>query len=225
MTSDENHPLRMLLVDDHEIVRAGLRTVLTGPGLEVVGEAATVSEAIDAAQRLKPDMVLMDVRLPDGSGVEACRKIRAAQPRTKVLFLTAFEDEDALLATVFANADGYLLKEIGSGNLVRAIHAAASGLSVLDPDSRRRILERAHAQATARPNAVDGELSAQEHRVLTLVAEGKTNKEIALAMHLSPKTVKNYLSHVFQKLQVTRRSEAAACFVRAIPRQEGRLAP
>lgn len=219
MTSDENHPLRLLLVDDHEIVRAGLRTVLAAPGLEVVGEAATVSEAIDAAQRLKPDMVLMDIRLPDGSGVEACRKIRAAQPRTKVLFLTAFEDEDALLATVFANADGYLLKEIGNGNLVRAIFAAASGLSVLDPVSKRRILERAHARAQASPHAGGSELSAQEHRVLALVAEGKTNKEIALAMHLSPKTVKNYLSHVFQKLHVTHRSEAAARFVRATTRQ------
>ncbi len=218
MTSDENHPLQVLLVDDHEIVRAGLRMVLAGTGMEIAGEASTVSEAIGMAQRLKPDLVLMDVRLPDGSGVEACREIRATPPEMKVLFLTAFEDEDALLATVFANADGYLLKEIGSENLVQAIRAAARGLSVLDPASRRRILERAHAQTTADPHAGDGELSAQEHRVLALVAEGKTNKEIALVMNLSPKTVKNYLSHVFQKLQVTRRSEAAVRFVRDIPR-------
>lgn len=216
MTSAENRPLRVLLVDDHEIVRAGLRALLAGAGMEIAGEASTVAEAIDAAKRLKPDMVLMDVRLPDGSGVEACREIRAAQPETKVLFLTAFEDEDAMLATVLANADGHLLKEIGSENLVQAIQAAARGLSVLDPASKRRILEHVRAQATAAPNAGDGELSAQEHRVLALVAEGKTNKEIALAMHLSPKTVKNYLSHIFQKLQVTRRSEAAVRFVRAI---------
>lgn len=219
MTSGKNRPLRVLLVDDHEIVRAGLRAVLANAGMKIAGEASTASEAIDAAKRLKPDMVLMDVRLPDGSGVEACREIRAAQPEIKVLFLTAFEDEDAMLATVFANADGYLLKEIGGDNLVQAIQAAARGLSVLDPVSKRRILERAHAQAAARPNAGDSELSAQEHRVLALVAEGKTNKEIALAMHLSPKTVKNYLSHIFQKLHVTRRSEAAVRFVRAIPRQ------
>lgn len=218
MTSGENHPLRVLLVDDHEIVRTGLRTVLAGAGMEIAGEASTVSEAIGAAQRLKPDMVLMDVRLPDGSGVEACREIHATQPEIKVLFLTAFEDEDALLATIFANADGYLLKEIGGENLVQAIQAAAHGLSVLDPASKRRIMERARAQATA-PHAGDGELSAQEYHVLALVAEGKTNKEIALAMHLSPKTVKNYLSHVFQKLQVTHRSEAAVRFVRAIPGQ------
>ncbi|MEK6592623.1 MAG: response regulator transcription factor, partial [Pseudomonadota bacterium] len=155
----------------------------------------------------------------DGSGVEACREIRATHPETKVLFLTAFEDEDAMLATIFANADGYLLKEIGSENLVQAVKAAAHGLSVLDPLSKRRILERVRAQATVAPDAGDGELSAQERRVLALVAEGKTNKEIASAMHLSPKTVKNYLSRVFQKLQVTRRSEAAARFARTTPRQ------
>ncbi len=212
MTSAENRPLRVLLVDDHEIVRTGLRALLADAGMEIAGEASTVAEAIDAAARLTPDIVLMDVRLPDGSGVEACREIHAAQPETNILFLTAFEDEDALLATVFANADGYLLKEIGGENLVQAIRAAAHGLSVLDPASKRRVLER--AQTTALPNAGNGELSAQEHRVLELVAEGKTNKEIALAMHLSPKTVKNYLSHIFQKLQVTRRSEAAVRFVR-----------
>lgn len=217
MQSNELKPVRVLLVDDHEIVRAGLRAVLTGAGMEIAGEASTVSEAIGAAKRLKPDMVLMDVRLPDGSGVEACREIRATHPETKVLFLTAFEDEEAMLATVFANADGYLLKEIGSENLVQAIKAAAHGLSVLDPVSRRRILERMRTQMAA--GAGDGELSAQERRVLALVAEGRTNKEIAVAMNLSPKTVKNYLSRVFQKLQVTRRSGAAARFVRATPRQ------
>jgi len=156
----------------------------------------------------------LDVRLPDGNGVEACREIRATHPATKVLFLTAFEDEDAMLATVFANADGYLLKEIGGENLIRAMKTAANGLSVLDPVSRRRILERFQKQITDVPDAGDGGLSAQERRVLALVAEGRTNKEIAAAMGLSPKTVKNYLSHVFQKLQITRRSEAAAHFAR-----------
>lgn len=219
MTSGENHPLRVLLVDDHEIVRAGLRVMLTDAGMEIVGEAQTVAEAIGTAERTKPDMVLMDVRLPDGSGVEACRGIRAVLPETKVLFLTAFEDEEALLATVFANADGYFLKEIGGDNLTQAIRAAARGLSVLDPLSRRRILERVRAQVVTATDSGNSALSAQEHRVLALVAEGKTNKEIAIAMRLSPKTVKNYLSHVFQKLQVTRRSEAAARFVRATTRQ------
>lgn len=219
MTSGENHPLRVLLVDDHEIVRAGLRVMLTDAGMAIAGEAQTVAEAIGAAKRLKPDMVLMDVRLSDGSGVEACREIRAALPETKVLFLTAFEDEDAMLATVFANADGYLLKEIGSENLIQAIKTAAQGLLVLDPVSRRHILERVRTRIEAVPGAENSELSAQERRVLALVAEGKTNKEIAAAMGLSPKTVKNYLSHVFQKLQVTRRSEAAVRFARDMPHQ------
>jgi DNA-binding NarL/FixJ family response regulator len=191
MTPGDNRPLRVLLVDDHEIVRAGLRAMLASAGMEIAGEAQTVAEAIGAAKRLKPDMVLLDVRLPDGSGVEACREIRTTHPETKVLFLTAFDDEDAMLATVFANADGYLLKEIGSENLVQAIKAAAHGLSVLDPVSKRRILERVRTKMAAIPGAVDSELSTQERRVLALVAEGKTNKEIALAKHLSPKTVKN----------------------------------
>ena len=217
MTSNKDRPVRVLLVDDHEIVRAGLRSVLTGVGIEIAGEAQTASEAISAATRLKPDMVLMDVRLPDGSGVEACREIRATHPETKVLFLTAFEDEDAMLATVFANADGYLLKEIGSENLIQAIKTAAHGLLVLDPVSRRHILERFHRQIAAPADTGESGLSAQERRVLALVAEGRTNKEIASAMGLSPKTVKNYLSHVFQKLQITRRSEAAAHFVRTTP--------
>lgn len=219
MQSNELKPVRVLLVDDHEIVRAGLRAVLADAGIKVVGEASTVSKAIGAANRLKPDIVLMDVRLPDGSGVEACREIRATHPETKVLFLTAFEDEDAMLATYLAHADGYLLKEIGSENLVQAIKAAAHGLSVLDPVSKRRILERVRTHMAVVSDAGGRGLSEQERRVLEWVTKGKTNKEIAVVMRLSPKTVKNYLSHIFQKLQVTRRSEAAARFARAKPLQ------
>lgn len=217
MTSSEDRSVRVLLVDEHEIVRAGLRTLLGSAGIEIAGEAPTVAEAISAAKRLKPDMVLMDVRLPDGSGVEACREIRATHPGIKILFLTAFEDDDAMLATVFANADGYLLKEIGGENLIRAIKTAAQGLSVLDRVSRQHILERLRKQIATVPDGGENGLSAQERRVLALVAESKTNKEIAAAMGLSPKTVKNYLSHIFQKLQITRRSEAAIRFARATP--------
>ena len=212
---NEPHPVRVLLVDDQEIVRAGLSTVLGAAGIEVVGEAATVSDAIKAAARLDPDVVLMDVRLPDGSGVTACREIRAANPRVKVLFLTAFEDEDALTATVFASADGYLLKEIGGANLVQAVKAVASGLSVLNSGIARPVMDKWRALATAdRDESKGAPLSRQERRVLELVAEGKTNKEIAAAMGLSSKTVKNYLSSVFQKLQVTRRSQAVARMIR-----------
>jgi two-component system response regulator DevR len=215
MTLNDSHPVRVLLVDDQEIVRAGLRTVLGAAGIDIAGEAATVSEAIEAAARLNPDVVLMDVRLPDGSGVDACREIRAADPRIKVLFLTAFEDEDALLATVFASANGYLLKEIGGRNLVQAVKAVASGLSVLNPDIARPVMERLRALATAGQHEVESEpLSKQERRVLEFVALGKTNREIGAAMGLSAKTVKNYLSRVFQKLQVTRRSEAVARMMR-----------
>jgi DNA-binding NarL/FixJ family response regulator len=215
MTLNDSHPVRVLLVDDQEIVRAGLRTVLGAAGIEIAGEAATVSEAIEAAARLNPDVVLMDVRLPDGSGVDACREIRAADPRVKVLFLTAFEDEDALLATVFASANGYLLKEIGGRNLVQAVKAVASGLSVLNPDIARPVMERLRALAAAGQHEVESEpLSKQERRVLEFVALGKTNREIGAAMGLSAKTVKNYLSRVFQKLQVTRRSEAVARMMR-----------
>lgn len=215
MTLDDSHPVRVLLVDDQEIVRAGLRTVLGAAGIEVVGEAATVSEAIESAARVNPDVVLMDVRLPDGSGIDACREIRAADPRIKVLFLTAFEDEDALLATVFASANGYLLKEIGGRNLVQAVKAVASGLSVINPDIAQPIMDRLRALAAAAQHDDECEpLSAQERRVLEFVALGKTNREIGAAMGLSAKTVKNYLSRVFQKLQVTGRSEAVARMIR-----------
>jgi len=135
MVAHESRTIRVLLVEDHEIVRAGLYTVFSRAGIEVVGEATTVSDAVEAADRLKPDVILMDVRLPDGSGVGACREIRASNPEIKVLFLTAFEDEEALLATIFASADGYLLKEIGSQHLVQAVEMVASGLSVLNPSS------------------------------------------------------------------------------------------
>lgn len=219
MQSNELKPVCVLLVDDHEIVRAGLRAVLADAGIKVIGEASTVSKAISAVNSLNPDIVLMDVRLPDGSGVDACREIRATHPETKVLFLTAFEDEDAMLATYLSHADGYLLKEIGSENLVQAIKAAAHGLSVLDSVSKRRILERVRTNIAVVSDAVGSGLSEQERRVLEWVTKGKTNKEIAVVMKLSPKTVKNYLSHIFQKLQVTRRSEAAARFARATPLQ------
>jgi two-component system response regulator DevR len=216
---NDSQPVRVLLVDDQEIVRAGLRTVLGAGGIEVVGEAATVADAIKAAARLDPDVVLMDVRLPDGSGVTACREIRAANPRVKLLFLTAFEDEDALIATVFASADGYLLKEIGGANLVQAVKAVASGLSVLNSGIARPVMDKLRAMATADREEFKGApLSRQERRVLELVAEGKTNKEIAAEMGLSSKTVKNYLSSVFQKLQVTRRSQAVARMIRGAPK-------
>ena len=215
MRLEESPSLKVLLVDDHQVVRAGLRTILERAGMEVVGEAGTAAAAIEDAARLEPDVVLMDVRLPDGSGVTACREIRAANPRSKVLFLSAFKDDNALLATAFASAGGYLLKEIGAEHLIQAIKAVASGLSVLGPGVVHTVIGHVRTLGAASERDRAGEpLSNQQRRVLALVADGKTNKEIAAAMGLSPKTVKNYLSAVFEKLQVSRRSEAVARIVR-----------
>ena len=217
MNAEESLPLKVLLVDDHQIVRAGLRSIISRAGIEVVGEAGTAAAAIEEAARLEPDVVLMDVRLPDGSGVTACREIRAANPQIRVLFLTTFKDDSALLATAFASASGYLLKEIGADLLIQAIRAVASGLSVLGPGVVQSVMGQLRtmgAGAAGEHGPPDEQLSSQQQRVLALVADGKTNKEIAIELGLSPKTVKNYLSTVFEKLQVSRRSEAVARVIR-----------
>lgn len=207
-------PITLLLVDDHEILRVGLRGLFSHePGIRVVGEADSVATAVKEAARLKPDVVLMDLRLPDGSGVDACREIlngEANAGKTRVLFLTSYEDRDAMLATVLAGGHGYLLKEIDGESLVRAVQMVASGQSILDPAAVRVVVDRLRAPGTPNANSAIQGLSAQEQRVAVLVAEGKTNKEIAAAMGLSDKTVKNYLSNVFHKLKITRRSQAAS---------------
>ena len=217
MPNPQAGSIRLLMVDDHEVLRLGLRTLFSeAGGFEVVGEAGTMAEAVAKARVLDSDVVLMDVRLPDGSGVEACREIRTERPQTRVLFLTSYADDDAVLATILAGAQGFLLKEVGSEELLRAVRAVAGGQSILDPAITQRVLAR--VQALSNPSTSTepkGEaLSPQERRVLALVAEGKTNKEIAVALGLSDKTVKNYLANVFQKLRITRRAQAAAFFVK-----------
>jgi DNA-binding NarL/FixJ family response regulator len=186
-------------------------------GFEVVGEAGTMAGAVSDARALEPDVVLMDVRLPDGSGVEACREIRTSRPQTRVLFLTSYADDDAVLATILAGAQGFLLKEVGSEELLRAVRAVANGQSILDPAVTQRVLTRVRTLSASSTEPKEEELSPQERRVLALVAEGKTNKEIAVALNLSEKTVGNYLSNVFQKLNITRRSQAAVYFTRHFP--------
>lgn len=187
------------------MVRVGLRALLRrADDLEIVGEVGTMAQAIAEAARLRPDVVLMDLRLPDGSGVEACREILSGQPQLKVLVLTSYPDEQAVMSTIMAGAAGYLLKDISHAALVRSIRDAAAGKPILDSKITARI-----ARKMQRLDA----LSAQEQRVLALVVEGKTNKEIASTLSLSDKTVKNYLSNAFQKLNVGRRSQAAAMFV------------
>lgn len=196
--------IRLLLVDDHEVVRAGLRALLAGiEGMEIVGEAGTVAEAVSEAARLAPEVILMDLRLPDGTGIDACREILSSAPRTRILFVTSYSDEQAVMSTVLAGAAGYVLKDIDHRTLVAAIRDAASGRAILDPRITDPVVRRV-------PNTEA--LSAQEQRVVALVVEGKTNKEIAAALGLSDKTVKNYLSNAFQKLGVSRRAQAAALF-------------
>ncbi len=215
MPTTKDQPIRILLVDDHEVIRVGLRTVLSqAHGVTVVGEAGTMADAIQQAQRLKPDVILMDVRLPDGSGVDGCREILGALPGTRVIFLTSYADDDSLLAAVLAGAHGYVLKEIDSPALLEAIRSVAKGQSILDSSVTERALRwlRGLHDLPATPGT--DQLSSQEERVVALVAEGKTNKEIAVALGLSDKTVKNYLANVFQKLRITRRAQAAAFFVK-----------
>ena len=209
--------IRLMLVDDHEVVRLGLRALFKQTGkVDVVAEAGTVADAIEQAAKHRPDLVLMDLRLPDGTGLDACRDILSANPGTRVLFLTSHSDEEAVTSTILAGAAGYLLKEIGSKALIHAIEAVYSGESILDPKVTRAVLGRMSLLATGAVTrrAPDEKLSPQERRILGLVVEGKTNKEIAKALDLSDKTVKNYLSNAFQKLNVRRRSQAAALFER-----------
>ena len=211
------HRIKLLLVDDHEVVRIGLRTLFNETdGFQVVGESDTGSGAIAKARQLRPDVVVMDVRLPDGSGVEACREIRADPSCARVLFLTSFADDDAILATLMAGADGFLLKGVRSEELIRAVRTVAQGRSFLDAEAMQHAMTRLRALAAGSRRVKGEELSPQERKVLALVAEGRTNKEIAIALTLSQKTVANYLSNVFQKLNVSRRSEAAAYFVRRL---------
>lgn len=214
MSQQEIKSIRVLIVDDHEVVRIGLRSLLArAESICVVGEAETSADAVAKANRLKPDVVLMDVRLPDGSGVECCREIRSSNPDTKVLFLTSFADEDAIANAMLGGAHGYLLKEIRGETLLRAIKMVASGHSILDPAATEFLIAQMRACSNQGVNEHD-ELTGQEERVLALVAEGKTNKEIAAVLNVSEKTIKNYLTHIFQKLQVTRRSQAVASFFR-----------
>jgi two-component system response regulator DevR len=213
--------IRLLLVDDHEVVRLGLRTLFAkSERIEVIGEAGSVEDAVSEAQRLRPAVVLMDLRLPDGSGITACREILSRAPATRVLFLTSYSDDDAVRATVLAGAAGYLLKEIGQQALINGIETVAAGQSILDPRVTQSVLRQLTAGANKNGPAHE-ELSAQERRVLTHVVEGKTNKQIAAALGLSDKTVKNYLSNAFQKLHVTRRSHAAVLFSRFANKPDG----
>jgi len=209
---------RVLICDDHEVVREGLRTLLSRrPEIAVVGEAGTMQEAIDAAAKAKPDVVIMDVRLPDGSGVEACRAIREARPETHVIMLTSYGDDEALFASIIAGASGYLLKQTRGQAVVDAIQAVAQGRSLLDPDVTGKVLERVR-QGREQEDPQLASLTEQERKVLEQLAEGRTNREIGATLFLSEKTVKNYVSRILDKLGLARRAEAAAYMAKRKPK-------
>jgi DNA-binding NarL/FixJ family response regulator len=207
-------PIRVLLVDDHEVVRLGLRAAIeVESDIEIVGDADTAARAEVAAGRLRPDLVLLDVVLPDRSGVEVCREIRASQPQVRVLMLTSFGDETAVLASLVAGASGYLLKNAPRADLLAAIRAVAAGQTLLDPAVAQVVQKKLQGAADPAASSHIG-LSEREREVLALVAEGLTNREIAERLVIAEKTARNHVSNILDKLGMTRRSEAAAYAVR-----------
>ncbi len=203
--------LRILIVDDHEVVRLGLRTLLDRhPGFAVVDEASTAREALQKALFHKPDVVVMDIRLPGRSGIEACQDIVQQLPGVKVIMLTSYAEDELLFNAITAGACGYVLKQIGSDELIRAIETVGRGEALLDPAVTQAVFDRVREAARRESAAAFAELTEQELRVLAHVAEGKTNREIAEALYLGEGTVRNYVSSILSKLALTNRAEAAA---------------
>ncbi len=206
-------PIQVFLVDDHEVVRRGLRDILTAePDIEVVGEADRVATALPMIVELAPRVAVLDVRLPDGDGIELCRDIRSARPETACLMLTSFGDDQAMVSSIVAGAAGYVMKTSGSAQLIGAIRAAASGLSMIDPHAAQEVIERLRNHTVTMTSM--SALTDQERRVLDLVGEGMTNRQIAERLSLSEKTVKNYVASLLSKLGMHRRSQAAAYIAR-----------
>lgn len=213
--SPKQPPLRVLLVDDHEVVRSGVRALLQATDdIIVTAEAGTVREAVDEAERSRPDVVVMDVRLADGSGIEATREIMAKHPKTAVIMLTSFADDEALFASIMAGAAGYVLKQVKGGELVRAIRTVGRGESLLDPAVTSAVLDRLRKGKHLMSDEKLARLSPQEERILAGIADGKTNREIGEELNLAEKTVKNYVSSILSKLEVARRAEAAVYLTR-----------
>lgn len=203
--------ITVFLLDDHEVVRRGLKALIEAEDdLVVIGEAGSAGMALAAIQRAQPDVALLDVRLPDGNGVEVCREVRAAYPDVHCLMLTSFSDDEALFDAIMAGASGYLLKEAKGQDLVAAIRRVAAGESLLDPAVTGRVLERLRRGDQEDPRIAT--LTEQERRILELVAEGHTNRQIAETIHLAEKTVKNYVSNILAKLGMARRTEAAVFY-------------
>ena len=207
--------LRILLVDDHEVVRLGIKALLGRYSqFQVVAEASTAQDAVQQAVENHPDVVIMDIRLPGKSGIEATQEITQKLPATKVIMLTSFAEDDLLFDAIMAGASGYVLKQIGSGELVRALETVARGEKLLDPAVTQKVFDRVRQTARAAQGENFARLTDRELQVLALVSEGKTNKEIAEKVFLSEKTVRNYVSSILDKLNLSTRSEAAAYSVK-----------
>lgn len=203
--------MKIMVVDDHEVVRLGLRGLLERQsGWQVVAEASTADEAVSRALEYRPDVVVMDIRLSGSSGIEACRRIIAQVPETRVIMLTSYAEDELLFDAIAAGAAGYVLKQIGSDELVRAIEMVGRGEALLDPSLTRRVLAKVREAARKEAFAAFADLTEQELRVLALISEGKTNREIAESLYLGEGTVRNYVSNILGKLEVSNRAEAAA---------------
>ena len=203
--------LRLLLVDDHEVVRLGLKALLQRyPQFEVAGEAGTAREAIEAAARIKPNVVLMDIRLPGASGIEACEEITRANPDIKVIILTSYAEDEMLFSAIRAGASGYVLKQIASEDLIKAIESVGRGEALLDPAVTQRVFQEVRRAVKEEEASAFANLSQQEKHVLMSVSEGRTNREIAKTLYLGEGTVRNYVSSILSKLGVSNRAEAAA---------------
>lgn len=204
-------PLQLMLVDDHEVVRLGLKTLIQRyDAIKVIAEAGSEAEAVKKAADLRPDIVLMDIRLNQGSGIEACRRITSKLPETKVIMLTSYAEEELLFDAIRAGASGYVLKQVGTNDLIHTIEAVARGESTLDPSLTQKLFTAMRDSLRQREKSAFEGLTQQEMQVLALIMEGKTNKEIAAELYLSPGTARNYVSNVLSKLSVSNRAEAAA---------------
>jgi DNA-binding NarL/FixJ family response regulator len=214
-------PLRIFLVDDHEVVRRGVRDMLEAEDdFEVVGEAGTVEEALHRIPATSPDVAVLDVRLPDGNGVELCRELRSHNPNLACLMLTSFDDDEALFEAIMAGAAGYVLKQVKGNDIIEAVRRVGAGHSLLDPTMTARVIDRMRNGPPEDPRVA--RLSGQERRILELLADGKTNRQIAAEIFLSEKTVKNYVSNLLTKMGMSRRTEAAVYAARQAERHERR---
>ncbi|MGP3923926.1 response regulator [Streptomyces sp. 8N616] len=213
---------KVFLLDDHEVVRRGVRDLLDDePDITVIGEAGTVAHALVRIQALRPDVAILDVRLPDGDGVSVCRELRSRMPELACLMLTSFDDEEALLDAIMAGAAGYVLKQIQGSDLITAVRTVASGKSMLDPSATAKVLARLRGADEEEPAPAEmPQLTEREREILGLIGEGLTNREIGLRLHLAEKTVKNHVSRLLAKLGVERRVQAAVIATQAQDRRE-----